>query len=91
MTAIATVIKFDERQLAERLGEAEALLDSVDGEISLDFSAVRQIDASELRALKHFCDVTQDQGVTLSLHGVEAGVYRVLKLAKLTSRLSVAS
>jgi len=73
------------------LQEAGEKLDTVDGEVSLDFSSVRRIDPSALRAMEVFAGLAEGKGVKVVLRGVNVGIYKVLKLVKLTSRFSFVS
>lgn len=80
--------RIEEDRVVQGLLEAGKTLDSAAGEVVLDFSSVRRIDASALRALEEFAVVADDQGVRAVLSGVNVGVYKVLKLVRLTSRFS---
>ena len=91
MEMIAVWLKIDEEHVVQALQEAAEKLASVEGEVALDFSAVRRIDASALRALEEFAGIAEDKGVKVVLRGVNIGVYKVLKLVKLGSRFSFAS
>ena len=84
-------LKVDEEQVVQALQEAGEKLASIDGEMALDFSAVRRVDANALRALEEFAAMAVDKGVKVVLHGVNIGVYKVLKLVKLGSRFSFVS
>ena len=91
MATIAVWLKIDEENVVQALQEAGEKLDSVEGEVALDFSSVRRIDPSALRALEEFAGVADSKGVKVVLRGVNVGVYKVLKLVKLTSRFSFVS
>ncbi len=91
MEMIAVWLKIDEESVVQALQEAQEKLDSVEGEVALDFSSVCRIDASGLRALEDFAGPADDAGVKVALRGVNVGVYKVLKLVKLTSRFSFVS
>ena len=52
MAMIAVWLKIDEERVVQALQEAGEKLDSVEGEVTLDFSSVRRIDPSALRAWK---------------------------------------
>jgi anti-anti-sigma regulatory factor len=91
MEIISVRLNIDEKRVVPTLQEAGEKLDSAKGEAVLDFSSVCRIDSSALRAMEEFVDVANDKGVKVVLYGVSVGVYKVLKLAKLASRLSVAS
>ena len=88
---IAMWLKIDEGRVAESLQEAGEKLDSVAGEVALDFSSVRRIDASALLAMEEFASAADRKGVKVVLRGVDIGAYKVLKLVKLASRFSFAS
>jgi anti-anti-sigma regulatory factor len=88
MAMIAEWLKIDEENVVQGLQEAGEKLDSVDGEVALDFSSVRRLDASALKAMEEFAGIAEDKGVRVVLRAVHVGVYKVLKLVKLTSRFS---
>jgi len=91
MAMIAVWLKIDEEHVDHALQEAGKKLDSVDGEVALDFSSVDRIDSSALRAMEEFADMADDKGIKVVLRGVNVGVYKVLKLVRLTSRFSFVS
>ncbi len=91
MAMIAVWLKIDEERVVQALHEAAEKLDSVEGEMALDFSSVQRIDASALRGMEAFETLAGDKGIKVVLRGVNVGVYKVLKLAKLTSRFSFAN
>lgn len=70
------------------LDSAMEALDRADGEITLDFSAVRRIDASTLCAMEQLAGSAEAKAVKVVLYGVNISVYRVLKLMKLAPRFS---
>ncbi len=88
MATIAVWLKIDEERVVQGLQEAGEKLDSVEGEVALDFSSVRRIDPSAVRALEAFAGMADGKGVKVVLRGVSVGVYKVLKLVKLGSRFS---
>jgi anti-anti-sigma regulatory factor len=73
------------------LEAAAEKLDRAGGEVIVDFSSVRRIDLSELRAIERFVGLAADKAVNIVLHGVNVDVYKVLKLVKLESRFSFAA
>jgi anti-anti-sigma regulatory factor len=91
MAMIAVWLKIDEERVVQALQEAGEKLDRVEGEVVLDFSSVRRIDASAIRAMEEFVGIADDKGVKVALRGVNVGVYKVLKLVKLASRFSFVS
>jgi len=88
MAMIPVLLNLGEKRLVPALQEAREKLDSVEGEAVLDFSSVRRIDSSALRAMEEFVGVADEKSVKVVLSGVNVGAYKVLKLAKLASRFS---
>jgi anti-anti-sigma regulatory factor len=88
MTMIDVWVEVDGNSAALALHEAGEKLDSAGGDAFLDFSAVRRIDSSGLRALGDFAGVADEKGVKVTLRGVNVDIYKVLKLARLSSRFS---
>ncbi len=91
MATIAVWLKIDEEHVVHALQEAAEKLDSVEGEVALDFSSVQRIDSSAIRALEEFAGLADNKAVRVVLRGVNVNVYKVLKLVKLTSRFSFVS
>jgi anti-anti-sigma regulatory factor len=88
MAMIAAWLKIDEERVVQALQEAAEKLDNAEDEVALDFSSVRRIDPSVLRVLDEFAGKADNKGVKVVLRGVNVDVYKVLTLAKLTSRFS---
>ena len=88
MTMIAVFLNIDEQRVALALKEAGEKLDSAEGEAVLDFSSVRRIDSSALRAMEEFSRIADEKAIKVVLRGVNVDVYKVLKLVKLTQRFS---
>jgi anti-anti-sigma regulatory factor len=88
MAIIAVFLSIDEQRVALELKEAGEKLDSAEGEVFLDFSSVRRIDSSALRAMEDFARIADEKTVKVVLRGVNVDVYKVLKLVKLTQRFS---
>jgi anti-anti-sigma regulatory factor len=88
MAMIAVWLKIDEERVVQALQEAAEKLDSAEDEVVLDFSSVRRIDPSVLRAMEEFAGKADNKGVKVVLRGVNVDVYKVLTLVKLTSRFS---
>jgi anti-anti-sigma regulatory factor len=91
METIAVWLKIDEEHVVPMLQETAEKLVSGKREMALDFSAVRQIDASALDALEAFARTADEKGVKVVLRGVNIAVYKVLKLVKLASRFDFES
>ena len=88
MAIVAVWQKIDEERVVLALQEAGEKLDSAEGEVVLDFSSVRRVDASAIRAIEEFANTADDKAVKVALRGVNVDVYKVLKLVKLASRFS---
>ena len=88
MTMIDVWVEVDGNSAALALHEAGKKLDSAGGDAFLDFSAVRRIDSSGLRALEDFATAAGEKTVKVTLRGVNVDIYKVLKLARLSSRFS---
>lgn len=91
MAMIPMLFNIDEKRVVPALREAGQKLDGADAEAVLDFSAVGRIDSNALRAMEEFVNAASDRGIKVVLCGVSVGVYKVLKLAKLASRISFTS
>ncbi len=84
-------LNIDEKRAAAELREAREKLEGADGEAVLDFSSVRRVDASALRALEELAGAAEEKAVKVVLRGVNVEVYKVLKLVRLTRRFSFAN
>lgn len=91
MATIAVMLKIDAESVAPALQQAGEKLDTSNGQLVLDFSAVGRIDPAALVALEEFAGIADGRGVKLALRGVSVEVYKVLKLAKLATRFSFLS
>lgn len=91
MTMIAVWLKIDEECVVQGLEQAGEKLDSVEGEVALDFSSVRRINPGAIEALSEIASRADAESVKVVLRGVNFEVYKVLKLVKLASRFSFVS
>ncbi len=91
MATIADWLKVDPGRTAQNLNDAVQKLESAQGELVVDFSAVHRIDADSLRAMEKLTEAAGERKVKLVLKGVGVDVYKVFKLANLTSRFSCIS
>ncbi|HXY23670.1 MAG TPA: STAS domain-containing protein [Candidatus Acidoferrum sp.] len=89
MEMIPVLLNLGEKRLVPALQEAREKLSGMEGEAVLDFSSVQRVDPSVLRAMEEFVGAADEKGVKVILSGVNVGVYKVLKLAKLAPRFSV--
>ena len=85
---IPVFLNVDETRMVPALREAGEKLDGAEGEAVLDFSSVRRIDSSALRAMEELARIAEEKTVKVTLRGVNVDVYKVLKLVKLTRRFS---
>jgi anti-anti-sigma regulatory factor len=81
-------LKIDGDRVAHALQEALEKLDGAGSEVVLDFSSVRRIDPSALRAMEGLAGTADDKDAKVVLRGVNVDIYKVLKLTKLASRFS---
>jgi anti-anti-sigma regulatory factor len=86
MATIADCVKIDRERMVDALREIGNWLDRANSEVVLDFSSVRRIDPSALRALEALAGIADEKAVILELRNVSVDVYKVLKLAKLAPR-----
>jgi len=91
MEVMGMLISVDETCVDASLRAAAAKLDGADGEAVLDFSCVRRVDASALRALEELAGIADEKAVKVVLRGVNVDVYKVLKLMRLAKRFLFAN
>lgn len=91
MTAITEFQKFDEENVVSLLEQIGEQLNGGHGELVLDFSAVRRLNANSLRALEEFATKAESKSTKVVLRGVNVDLYKVLTLVKLTSRFAFVS
>lgn len=87
MTSPAYIPVVDKDTL-RALREARDKLSDSAGELVLDFSAVNRVNPADLQALEELARTAEEKTCVVALHGINVEVYKVLKLAKLTSRFS---
>lgn len=85
MMTVAEYQKIDGEHVAQSLNDVREKFGTDDGEVVLDFSGVLRVGTGALRAIEELAEL--DSG-KVSLRGVNVGVYKVLKLARLTSRFA---
>jgi anti-anti-sigma regulatory factor len=84
-------LNVDGDRVVQALQAAGEKLDSADGELVLDFSSVRRIDPSAIRAMEELAGAAQQKSVKLVLRSVNVDIYKVLKLVRLDRRFSFAA
>ena len=90
MTTIAEGFKIDGAHLAQTLHELREQLGSLEEGVVLDFSSVPGLDTAGLQELEKLAGAAEKKVVKITLCGVNVAIYKVLKLARLTSRFTFA-
>ena len=88
MPADPLFLTIEEERIVPILKQAAVSVDRAQGEAVLDFSSVHRINSDALRALEDFARVAEEKAVNVMIRGVNVDVYKVLKLVKLTHRVS---
>jgi anti-anti-sigma regulatory factor len=88
MTTSAGWLQIDGERVVDSLQTASEALGGAKGDLVLDFSSVRRIDPSGLKAMETLAGLADEKAVKIGLRGVNVDIYKVLKLMKLTSRFS---
>ncbi len=88
MSANALFLTIEEEQIVPILQQASVSIDGAQGDAVLDFSSVHRINSDALRALEDFARVAEEKAVNVVFRGVNVDIYKVLKLVKLTHRVS---
>jgi anti-anti-sigma regulatory factor len=88
MSANNLILAVEAERIVPVLKEAAETLDREHGEAVLDFSSVRRINSDAVRALQDFVRACDEKAVKIAIRGVNVDVYKVLKLVKLTQRVS---
>jgi anti-anti-sigma regulatory factor len=88
MTVVPVWLEIDGERVVQALQEAGGKLNGAKGEVVLDFATVQRIDPRALRAMEELAGLADRKAVKVSLRGVNVGVYKVLKLARLAPRFS---
>ena len=88
MITIPVGLEFDDDCVSHALQEARVKLDNTNDDLCLDFSSVRRIETSALKAMEELAGAADGKAVKVVLRGVNVDIYKVLKLGRLTSRFS---
>jgi anti-anti-sigma regulatory factor len=88
MATIDNLLNVDEANVVTALQEAAHQLERVGGEMVLDFSSVRRLDSSAVRAIEKLASIADEKAVKVALRGVNIDLYKTLKLMKLTHRFT---
>jgi len=84
MATIADWLKIEVENVGQALRQVRGKLNDTDGELVLDFSSIERIDASAISALEELAVAAKEKSVKVVLRGVNVGIYKVLKLSRLT-------
>ena len=88
MTTIPVWHEIDGHHVADSLQETCEKLNGAAGDVFLDFSSVRRIDPSALKAMEELASLADEKAVKIALRAVNVDTYRVLKLMRLAPRFS---
>jgi len=88
VTMMTVRIKVDEGSIADVLRDALQKMDGARGELLLNLSSVRRLDAGAVREMEKFVTLADERDIKVTLRGVNIDVYKVLKLVDLTPRFS---
>ncbi len=91
MTNISTLQLFaiDGERAAQDLQEICGKRDTTSAEVVLDFSDVQRIDPRAIAALETLARRSSKGAATITLRGLNVNIYKVLKLAGLSSCFSI--
>lgn len=88
MSANDLFLAVEEERIVPLLKETTVRLDWRQGQAVLDFSAVHRINSDALKALEDLAQVAEGKAVKIVLRGVTVDVYKVLKLIRMTHKVS---
>ena len=86
MATTAAWMKVDQDSAITALRDAVQKVEASNGDVMVDFSSVRRIDAGVVRIMEELATRAEERGAKIALRGVNVTVYKVLKLVKLSSR-----
>lgn len=88
MASKAVSVHKDNESVLAVLQDALKSLDRAEGEVVVDFSSVHRVDPAVLSTIEELVNKTEQKKLKLVLRGVDVDVYKVLKLVRLTPRLT---
>lgn len=89
--SITVLRKLDDENVPSILQDCSKSLNGTQEEVVIDFSSVHRLNGSALRSLQEFATKAKADSVKVTLRAVNAEVYKVLVLMKLTSRFRFAN
>jgi len=89
MTTAQTPIylELDSDNASRALEETRGKIESGD-ELTLDFSRITRVEPGVVRSLEALAQAAAEKTAKVTLRGVNVGVYKVLKLARLAAQFS---
>jgi ABC-type transporter Mla MlaB component len=91
MTTANRLLEIDGQHLVQSLQQVGAELDSAQGAVTLNFSSVYRIDSGALTALGRLAGIAEEKAVKVALRSVNVDIYKVLKLARVSTRFAFVS
>jgi anti-anti-sigma regulatory factor len=89
MATLAILVSLEDGALAAELEEASSRLENGEREVVLDFSSVHRLSAAEVHAIDEFTRAAEEKGIKVMERALGVDLYRALKLARQSSRLSL--
>lgn len=81
-------LKIDSQHVVSTLEHVRENLNRNTGDVSLDFTSVRQANSADLRSLEQLLIEADEKKLKVLLRGVNVNFYKALKLAKLAARFT---
>jgi anti-anti-sigma regulatory factor len=89
MTTNTDWIPIDPAQIVQTLkAEVVERVNHAEGEVVLDLSLVRRIDADAVKAMEELAALAGERSIKIVLRGVNGNIYKVFKILGLDQRFS---
>ncbi len=88
MTVVEMSVPVEKTRSLPFLKDALQHVHEANGEVVLDLYSVRRLDTDALCLLEEYATIADEKAVKIVLRGVDADIYKVLTLVKLTRRFS---
>jgi anti-anti-sigma regulatory factor len=85
MPKIAVRAKVDDTNIVSTIDKVRTERKETEGEVQLDCRTLRRLDGNGMRALTDLARWAREKEVKVVIRGVNVELYKVLKLARLTS------
>lgn len=86
MSVFAVILKVKPESVDDSLRDACAHVQSTEGDTVLDFSCVQRLDPKNLETMEELAAIADHKKLNVGLQGVNVGIYKVMKLARLAGR-----